>query len=808
MKKIILIGLLLISNAVSAQETWQSMGPDDFNQPSYGSVLKTKIVSKNNLLFVVNLEFVTFGSKNKITVNMFNGLRWEEIGTPFFTQVANVYYDIAIDDNNTPYLCFVDTNNSNKASVKKYNGTNWETVGTQFISTSSSSSTSLAIDSNNIVYIIYRDGANNDKATVQKFNGINWEIVGNAGFSSGFAFSTDIVIDNNNIIYATYKNASNNGLLYVKKFNGTSWVDVGVSGFPSYDTSSVNTTYTQTPMVIDNNNVPYVIYCDTSNNFKATVQKFNGINWEVVGTAGFTSERADFPSIAIDNNNTPYVVYCNNTSSLSVVQKFNGVTWEMVGNQNISDANTKWTSIAFDNNNLPNVAFKQSSFEIGDQAKVKRFNGSDWEIVGDRAISSGLTSTPEISVDNNNVAYLVYKDLNKAKKITVKKFNGINWQSVGIEGFSSGEVYCTSIAIDSNNIPYVAYIDVVNDAKITVQKFNGVSWEIVGTAGFTVLAESLDLRINNLNVPYIVYRGGNSMADNPRCNVQKFNGINWEFVGLPNFSLDKIYNPQLAFDNNEVPYVSYTNQNYSQRLTVEKFNGVSWQTVGGAGFSSSGASCVASIKFNNINVPYIAYQDGFTGSRATVRTFDGTNWVVVGISGFSDLQIGKICLEIDNSNVPYVFYNEEIDNYKYVGTVKKFNGSSWQLVGSVNFLAGFVDNITMTINGNNIPYVSYSGNFNRGATYGKYFGTVGALSTNDNIFSQEKLAIYPNPVKYTFSISGNDVKEIEIFDLVGKQVWYKKNPDTEINIEILPKGFYVAKIKNEKGNSSVKLIKE
>lgn len=77
------------------------------------------------------------------------------------------------------------------------------------------------------------------------------------------------------------------------------------------------------------------------------------------------------------------------------------------------------------------------------------------------------------------------------------------------------------------------------------------------------------------------------------------------------------------------------------------------------------------------------------------------------------------------------------------------------------------------------------------------------------IFYCGKLALYPNPTKNTFSILGNEViQEIEIFDFVGKSVFYQQNPNTEITIDFLTKGVYVSILKFEKGTSLFKLIKE
>ena len=48
---------------------------------------------------------------------------------------------------------------------------------------------------------------------------------------------------------------------------------------------------------------------DETNSIKATVMKFNGTNWEIVGTAGFSAGSADFINIALDYSGTPFVVF-------------------------------------------------------------------------------------------------------------------------------------------------------------------------------------------------------------------------------------------------------------------------------------------------------------------------------------------------------------------------------------------------------------------------------------------------------------------------------------------------------------------
>ena len=75
--------------------------------------------------------------------------------------------------------------------------------------------------------------------------------------------------------------------------------------------------------------------------------------------------------------------------------------------------------------------------------------------------------------------------------------------------------------------------------------------------------------------------------------------------------------------------------------------------------------------------------------------------------------------------------------------------------------------------------------------------------------SIEGLSLYPNPVTNgrVYIATKNDAeKEIQIFDVLGKKVFYTQLNTRELNISSLSPGVYIIKIREEESTATRKLI--
>ena len=76
----------------------------------------------------------------------------------------------------------------------------------------------------------------------------------------------------------------------------------------------------------------------------------------------------------------------------------------------------------------------------------------------------------------------------------------------------------------------------------------------------------------------------------------------------------------------------------------------------------------------------------------------------------------------------------------------------------------------------------------------------------------DKVSIYPNPLKNTFTLNIGALKlnniDIQIFNVIGKKVFEERNLKSEnINVSHLNSGVYILKIMNESMHKTIKIVK-
>lgn len=614
---------------------------------------------------------------------------------------------IDIDKTGVPYVAFNDGNYGYKATVKKFVNGYWQIVGNPGFSGGIVSGSEMVINNSGVPYVMYRDSAHQNKATVMKFDGSNWVTVGTAGFTPVRVGTIHLVLDNSGNPYISYYDASVTAQnVVVMKFNGTNWVALPATTAGIGDYS----------FALDSANIPYILYSNTVPtsiiSAKATLLKYNGTAWQIVGLDNFTAGSAVYPQLIFDNNNVPCITYQDGANNGKVtVMKYISNTWTGVGTAIPFPGSSSYPSLKIDKKtNTPFVTCYNTNAVVG--VITMKYNGSAWVQVGNSYVSYNGCNRAQMALDNNSIPYVIYDDYANESKVTVKKFNGNDWDLLGEKAFSPSIVQYTSIVVDANGIPYAAFkgTDVTSnsDRGISVMKYNGNSWDTVGARhgasrfATNIVTDYVTLALNNNGVPYVAYQ---DPSNGYKATVVKYSGSQWDTIGGLSISSDQALNLSLTVDKNSMPYVAYKNETSGGGITVYKYNGIKWDTVGRRIMSGPTAAFTPSIVCDNAGTPYIVYTDVY--QKATVKKFNGTTWVTVGIADFTANQVDKTTLAIDAAGTPYIAFFDYGVAYK--GSVMKFDGTNWVNVGIPGFtLNGAIGNISIAIDAAGLPYVTYT----------------------------------------------------------------------------------------------------
>ncbi len=212
----------------------------------------------------------------------------------------------------------------------------------------------------------------------------------------------------------------------------------------------------------------------------------------------------------------------------------------------------------------------------------------------------------------------------------------------------------------------------------------------------------------------------------------------WQTIGSVGFSTGAADMISLSVDDSDTPYIVYRDGSAGSKLTVKKYNGSSWQTLGSEGFTQGACVFTTSICLYDNNVfvsgvsegvykyngsswdwplaivnsypalfvyegtPYLAYDNG---SYLSVKKYNGSVWEVVGTANISSGGVGQGNSIFVYQGNPYVSYCDEANGNRL--TVKRYDGSSWQIVGSEGFSDGTVSASKIIVDTNGNVYVAY-----------------------------------------------------------------------------------------------------
>jgi len=290
--------------------------------------------------------------------------------------------------------------------------------------------------------------------SVMEFDGTNWNFVGSPNFFNG---NRSTLSFSDSTPYISFIDNDHNSKVSVMKFNGSDWVNVGNPGFSEFSCML----YVQ--IEISDGQI-YVAFIEgTSNeNRKVSVMKFDGMNWNYVGSPRFNAGiYTNWLCLAV-NNSIPYVTFVSTEMNviLERVMYINGLTWVNLGQVNFVNGFTEYNQITFCKTspyeNVPYLAFG-----VSDYSRVMRYEGQEWVNVGTPAFGDlGLIPFEHSLALSGITPYIACK----SNGIKVAKWNGDNWIQIG-QNFGQTSWPCLVI---NNETPYLA---IPSDGGVSVFKY-------------------------------------------------------------------------------------------------------------------------------------------------------------------------------------------------------------------------------------------------------------------------------------------------------------------------------------------------
>lgn len=274
------------------------------------------------------------------------------------------------------------------------------------------------------------------------------------------------------------------------------------------------------------------------------------------------------------------------------------------------------------------------------------------------------------------------------------------WYKVGptVQSFSQN----ASFTIIDGTL-YAAYTDIVSNGKVVVEKYNGSDWELVGVEVTSTLVNLVTLDSNEEGDLYCAYA-----TLEGKINVKTFNGSDWENVGLEDFANG--YSLDILSKGDDI-FVAISDADFLGSLTVLKYSGTNWTIIGGSGFTSNGID-FPSLAINNDNV-YIAYRDfNEPNQGASVRKYNENTdaWELVGDAGFTGGSSQYVSLKFLD-DTPYVVFKDGDNSGKSSLMAYNSGSNQWSLIGSAGFSDGISQFHTLGFVGDS-PYVGFNDDAN------------------------------------------------------------------------------------------------
>jgi len=350
---------------------------------------------------------------------------------------------------------------------------------------------------------------------------------------------------------------------------------------------------------------------------------------------------ADTPSIALDPDGHLVVAFQSGeaTGYFISVRRWNGSNWENIGDPFTSGSgdNAHYPDLALDDNGNPAIAFSEYSASNNYNVFVRHWNGTAWIPYGsgnalDLTLADSATGAT-ISLDDNGNPSVFFAELSTVSGTTANRVHRAGYNS----GFGGWFIVTTPDNYDTDR-----------DAIIPVSRMTRAGKLILAWVETTPNGKAI----------YVKNTGTDSFYGSPAAI--------FESTG------DYIPHLSMQLDSNDNPVIVWREQSNSTGVFAKYWDGSSWKSYGGNDLVDANGFMVA-LALDSQDRPCIAT---LIHGHLIVKRWNGSSWIdyadEINIDPSQDVY--NFDMVLDASDNPVVVWSEDDGSGGYVLHAKVFNG--------------------------------------------------------------------------------------------------------------------------------------
>jgi hypothetical protein len=273
------------------------------------------------------------------------------------------------------------------------------------------------------------------------------------------------------------------------------------------------------------------------------------------------------------------------------------------------------------------------------------------------------------------------------------------------------------IVANSARKPFVAFN---NNKNVFVRTWNGTSWQSAGALrnSSSAVASSPDLAVSLSDSLFATWvEGPGPSYGNGDIYVKQRVSNTWTQLGSKLNTLPA-RDPAIALDANGVPYVAFGQgevfNEATNDLVVKAFKNGSWQTVGGPlDVNTLFEKRAPSIVIDNNGYPVVAWQEWNMNAAGDVLSYvkrwNGSSWQILGSTGVFNLIHDLAISSTGTLYIARTTYGSQVTNRDDL-YVERWNGRNWISLGG-DYLNSILDGVTdaaLEIDPTGKPVVSFT----------------------------------------------------------------------------------------------------